>query len=92
MKKLILLSALFLTGCQTAQIVTTKEQIVITPSVNMYNCPVVSSYPNPKTLTDIEVAKLIVQLDRYNKICKNSIEAIRQYLESAKKTAEKKSD
>ena len=90
MKKLIVLSTLLLAGCQTAQIVTTKEQVVVVPSAGMYECPTVSSYPDPKTLTDIEVAKLIVQLDRYNKTCKNSIEAIRQYLESAKKTAEKK--
>jgi hypothetical protein len=90
MKKLLLLSTLLVSGCQTAQVITTKEQVVIVPSSAMYNCPTVSSYPDPKTLTDVEVAKLIVQLDRYNKTCKNSIEAIRQYLESAKKTAEKK--
>jgi uncharacterized protein YcfL len=89
MKKLILLSTLLLAGCQTAQIVTTQKQVVITPSFSMYNCPTVESYPNPKTLTDVEVAKLIVQLDRYNKICKNSIDSIKSYLENAKKTVEK---
>jgi hypothetical protein len=89
MKKLLLVSALLLAGCQTGTIVTTERQVVITPSTNMYNCPTVDSYPNPKTLTDIEVAKLIVQLDRYNKICKNSIDSIKVYLENAKKTVEK---
>jgi uncharacterized protein YcfL len=89
MKKLLVLSAIFLAGCQSAQIVTTEKQIVIIPSESMYNCPTVSSYPNPKTLTDIEVAKLIVQLDRYNKICKNSIDSIKIYLQNAKKTVEK---
>jgi len=91
MKKLLLVSVLFIGGCQTTQMITTKEQIVILPTVNMYNCPTISSYPNPSTLTDVQVAKLIVQLDKYNKTCKNSIESIRKYLEDAKTTVEKKS-
>jgi len=90
MKKILLLSTLLIAGCQST-LVTTKEQFVVTPSVSMYNCPTVNSYPDPKKLTDIEVAKLIVQLDRYNKVCKNSIDSIRTYLENAKKTIEKKS-
>ena len=89
MKKVLLLATLTLAGCQTAQVVTTEKQIVVLPSNNMYNCPTVESYPDPKTLTDVEVAKLIVELDRYNKICKNSIESIKSYLENAKKTVEK---
>jgi len=87
MKKVLLLTTLMLAGCQT--VVTTQKQLVILPSASMYNCPTVESYPDPKKLTDIEVAKLIVQLDRYNKICKNSIDSIKTYLENAKKTAEK---
>jgi len=90
MKKILLLSTLLIAGCQST-LVTTKEQFVVTPSASMYNCPTVNSYPDPKKLTDIEVAKLIVQLDRYNKVCKNSIDSIRTYLENAKKTIEKKS-
>jgi len=87
MKRVLLLTTLMLAGCQT--VVTTQKQLVILPSASMYNCPTVESYPDPKKLTDIEVAKLIVQLDRYNKICKNSIDSIKTYLENAKKTAEK---
>lgn len=87
MKKILLLTTIMLAGCQT--VVTTQKQLVILPSTSMYNCPTVESYPDPKKLTDIEVAKLIVQLDRYNKICKNSVDSIKIYLENAKKTAEK---
>jgi len=94
MKKLLLIGALALGGCAHSmgtEVITSKEQVVILPTENMYNCPVISSYPNPKTLTDIETAQLIVQLDKYNKICKNSIESIKRYLSEAKKTVEKKS-
>ena len=70
MKKILLLTTIMLAGCQT--VVTTQKQLVILPSTSMYNCPTVESYPDPKKLTDVEVAKLIVQLDRYNKICKKT--------------------
>lgn len=92
MKKLIPLVALVLSGCQTAdvQMLTVKEQVVITPSESMYNCPTISSLPDPKTLTDLQVAKLLFELNKNNSVCKNSITSIKKYLEEAKKTVEKK--
>ena len=90
MKKLVLLMPLFLAGCGTTRLLTTKEQVVILPSESMYNCPTVSYFPKPETLTDLQVARLLVELQRDNKVCKNSIDSIRRYLTEAKQSVEKK--
>jgi hypothetical protein len=52
----------------------------------MYNCPIVRTYPEVKTLTDSQVAKLLLQLRNNNLTCKNSLEAIRQFLAEAQRT------
>jgi len=94
MKKLIPFIALALTGCQTTsdtQLLTTKEQVVIVPSDSMYNCPTVSNLPDPKTLTDLQVAKLLFELNKNNSVCKNSVTSIKRYLDEAKKTVDKQS-
>lgn len=92
MKKFLFIPVtLLLAACQTTNIkpnlIETKLQ-VITPDENMYNCPFNKKLPDAKTLTDIEVAKTIVELYKNNKTCKNSIESIKKYLDSAKKTIE----
>ena len=81
MKKIILLSFL-LAGCQST-ITETKLQVV-TPPEQMYDCPIKTKWPNWQTLNDTEVAKTIVELYKNNARCKNSIDAIKQYLDSAK--------
>jgi uncharacterized protein YcfL len=92
MKKLALLLPLFLAGCgTTTQLLTTKEQVVILPSESMYNCPTVGYFPKPETLTDLQVARLLVELQRNNKVCRNSIDSIKKYLIEAKDSIEKKS-
>ena len=90
MRKLVILSALFLSGCQTTQLLTTKEQVVILPSETMYNCPVSVYYPKPEQLTELQVARLLVELNKNNKICKNSIESIRRFLNESKAELEAK--
>lgn len=81
MKKVILL-ALLLSGCQS-NIVETKLQVV-TPPDSMYDCPIKTKWPNYQTLNDTEVAKTIVELYKNNARCKASVDAIKQYLDSAK--------
>lgn len=84
----ISLAALFLAGCQSTQtVVTTKYQVVI-PDASMYRCEVLKNYPDYNKLTDAQVARVMVALYKNNVQCKNSIEAIRKYLEEAKKTIE----
>ena len=90
MKRLLLIPfALLLAGCQSTQpdLVKTKIQVIV-PDQSMYECPTIKSYPNADKLTDIQVARLIVQLYKNNQTCKNSIEAIQKFLETSKASLE----
>jgi hypothetical protein len=88
MKKIILLVAvMLLASCNdTKQVVTTYRHMVVHPDEAMYYCPVVKQFPNWKTLTDSQVAKLVVQLHKNNLTCKSSLESIRNFLKNAEKT------
>lgn len=85
MKKIILLLAVvLLASCNDqTQVVTTYRHMVVHPDEAMYYCPVVKQFPNWKTLTDSQVAKLVVQLHKNNLTCKSSIESIRKFLTDA---------
>ena len=88
MKKLLIVAAaLMLAGCQTEQVVTKTELQVVVPDRSMFVCPS-TKYPNPDTLTDVEVAKLLVILQRNNADCRRNMIAIRTYLEEAKAQTE----
>lgn len=84
---LILVVALALTGCQTEQVITKTELRVVQPDRSLYTCPSVV-YPKSDTLTDVEVAKLLVNFQRSNAECKRNMNAIRTFLEEAKAQAE----
>ena len=91
MKKFLLIaSALFLAGCATTSQPTLvrTEQVVIIPDNSLFSCPNVRRFPNTETLTDAQVAELLVTLHRNNTNCQRNINAIKQALEEAKKTAE----
>jgi hypothetical protein len=93
MKKLLIIPMLLLTACATTDdgvtpnLVTTKLQVVL-PDPIMYNCPFNKELPKAETLTDIEVAKTVLELYKNNKTCKNSMDSLKKYLEHAKKTIE----
>lgn len=93
MKALVCASImLLLTACggnMESQIVARDRLTVIEVPANLYYCPVIASYPNTANMTDIDVARLIVQLHRNNITCFNSMKAIREYLDESKKTLEK---
>ena len=91
MKKLLIIPlALLVAACQSTQpeLITTKSRVII-PDNSMYNCPTLAQFPSPETLTDVQVAQTIVQLYQNNTTCKNSMDAIKKYLERAKATVEK---
>jgi len=82
-----------LAGCAKApppQTLIKTEQVVIVPDRTLFNCPNVRRFPNPETLTDAEVAKLLVTLHKNNTDCQKNINTIWKTLDAAKKTAEKK--
>jgi len=85
MRKMILAAPLFLMACGTDELVvrSTQHQVVM-PEESMFNCPTVDQLPSTRTLTDVQVARLIVQLYQNNTICKNSMTTLRKFLEDAK--------
>lgn len=89
MRRFILVAPMLLVACASEPVVVRSAQHqVVMPQESMYNCPTIASFPEPRTLTDVQVARLIVQLYQNNTTCRNSMNALRQFLENAKKTAE----
>jgi uncharacterized protein YcfL len=87
MKKLLLVFPLFLAACGTdSVVVTSTRQQVVMPEEAMFNCPTVDQLPATRNLTDVQVARLIVQLYQNNTTCKNSMTTLRKFLEDAKNT------
>lgn len=58
------------------------QYIAIKPDKAYYVCDKVI-LPDPDTLTDIQIAKLINDLVRANKICSNNMNAIQHYIDNA---------
>ena len=87
------LAALTLAGCAKApppQVITKTEMQVMIPDKSMFYCQNVRRFPNPETLTDVEVAKLLVELHSKNTECQKNMNAVYKYLDEAKKRTEKK--
>ena len=89
-KLLIILSSFALSGClgsgQHIQPIKTEYKVVM-PESKYFTCNEVA-LPDPKTLTDSQVALLINDLVKANKICHNNSVAIHDYLTSAQKELE----
>lgn len=85
MKKILL--ALFLpvilTGCNSTVTLRSKELVVAFPDKELFKCPIIQSFPKSNTLTDVQVAKLIVTLYKNNMTCRYHIDAIFKYLKDA---------
>jgi hypothetical protein len=85
--------SLTLAGCATApppQIITKTQIQVMVPDKSMFYCQNVRRFPNPDTLTDVQVAKLLVELHSKNTECQKNMNALYKTLDEAKKTTEKK--
>ena len=80
---------LFLAGCNSTQLLTTTKYQVVIPDASMFQCPIVKKFPDASKLTDVQIAKTLVELYKNNKTCKNSIDAIKKFLEQSKASIEK---
>jgi len=80
---------LLLAGCTAAgpDLIVTKPTVFI-PDATLFNCPTVEQFPDTSTLTDADVAELLITLDSYNHICAESLIAVRQQLLAAKQQLE----
>lgn len=87
MRALFLLPLIALAACGSDPVVVRSTQhLVVMPEESMFNCPTVASLPESRTLTDVQVARLLVQLYQNNATCKNSMTTLRQFLEQARAT------
>jgi predicted transcriptional regulator len=84
MKYYVLPLFILLGGCNAGSVVTSTRYQVIVPDNSMYNCPTIKSFPNADKLSDADVARLILELYKNNQTCKNSIDAIKKFLERSK--------
>ena len=87
MRTVVTLGALLLlTACTSPEpvVVTSTKYRVVMPEDSMFTCETVSRFPEPRTLTDLQVARLLAELHQNNVRCRNSMQAIRQFLDDAK--------
>lgn len=87
---IIAAASILLAGCDTTAIPTQYKYSIVLAPESLYNCPIVTKWPAIKTLSDLQVARLVVTLAENNKICKSSLDAIHSYYATAKARIEGK--
>jgi len=87
----IILTALTLSGCVSnpIKLIAPEFKVVKVPD-ELYNCSTVTKFPNTDNLTNEQVGQLILKLQKNNMVCKNSLDAVRQYLDDAETKVKKK--
>lgn len=86
-----LFSGLLLAGCnEEQQLVRTQLEVVDIPEKFKDMCPPMRKLPNVATLTDKQVADLIVRLWQTNQNCRMAILGIYEYQKLAKTELENK--
>jgi len=92
MRKIIALcGVLFLAGCnEPVQLVRTEVKVVEIPDRFKDMCPEIKRLPNVSTLTDRQVADLVVRLWQTNKNCRTAILGIYEYVKVTKSGLENK--
>ena len=90
MRAAVALAAGFLVSACASEpaVVTTTRYRVVMPDESMFACDTVSRFPEARTLTDLQVARLMVELHQNNIRCRNNMNAIHQFLEDAKTRVE----
>lgn len=91
MKKICLAIVVVLAaGCTSMQekVVTVTKPIVVMPPESMYRCPDLPPIPVEEGLTDVDVANYVLQLYETGRVCKSSLDDVKQFLIEAKKIAE----
>jgi hypothetical protein len=80
-----LIGMLLLSACASDDpVVTSTKYRVVIPEESMFACDTVERFPESRTLTDLQVARLLVELHQNNVRCRNSVQAIRQFLEDSR--------
>lgn len=83
-------ASLAVSGCAHNPLSPTKTELVVArPDAIYFTCEKVS-LPDPSGLTDVQIAQLINDLVKANRICANNMSAIKQYLDAAQQVLEKR--
>lgn len=77
-----------LSACGSSPILTRDKPVVVVPSSEMLSCSTVEDLPDPNTLTDLQVAKLVVELKTKLDVCANKMREVEQFLLKAKRKLE----
>lgn len=77
----------FLSACSNNKTKVIEKNVVIMPPGNLWQCPDMPKLPEGE-YSQKNVAKFILELYEQNRICKESIKAVREYLIRAKELAE----
>ena len=79
-KMLLVASALLLSSCAGTSFIPTKTVAkFIKPEDTYLHCDLIGTMPDYRTLKDTEVAELLNQLYADNKVCKNNMDALKQF-------------
>jgi len=91
MKKILVGSLILVYACSAPQkeVITDTKQTVIMPDQSLFDCPIIENFPDTSKLTDVGVAKLLVQLFKNNMTCHTNIGAIQKFLEDSQKIESK---
>ena len=69
-------------------VVRVPRHMVVMPVPELFSCDIIDSFPATETLTDIDVARIMIRLYTNNVQCRHSMDAIKEFLEKAKKEAD----
>jgi uncharacterized protein YcfL len=90
---ILVLLGFIVIGCSYNEpTITTVRHRVVLPEESMYTCSIIEQFPASRSLTDVQVARLLVELHQNNIQCRNSIITIRHFLESARARLEEGRD
>lgn len=87
-------AAVALGGCVTTQEqarVIVREQVVVMPPEELFRqCRALrqADFPDPRTMTEVELARLLVEANRRGLNCESSVNEIREFLREAKRKIE----
>ena len=94
MKKYAMIALLLFTAACSCPAVTTEQVLVTKPTVVMPDaniwdtCPQPPNLPSTSNLTDMQVETFIAYSYKQNVACYNTLNAVKTFLENAKKTTE----
>lgn len=91
MRKILLFLPFLVMGCsqEAVQLLTPEYKVIKAPD-ELYNCPIKNKFPKSDTLTNKQVGTLILDLQKNNITCHNSMEAVKQFYLDVEQTVAKK--